>query len=363
MHVFVLEGMNENARACARSRAAYYPYVEPEAGAGRGLLKALAEYAALVVTDDYPAFFVPCMLAAAARLPVRLEAIDSNGLSPMRHTDRVFTTAYSFRAHLQKKLPARLDELPEADPLDGLGVPATLRDLVPERITGRWPPCASVDLERPHETAARPPIDHGVIPARVTGGTRHARAALDRFLAEKLHAYAQLRNTPDHDVGSGLLTKLPSTAAIEAAIALVDDPEPNVRESAAGVLRTLPHPQALPPLRRALIAEKNHDVFFSLATAYVEAGGTDRVVLAEILGTHADPEFRATAAYWPGEMGGDETLEPLLTALDDEAQPVRLYAVQALQRSPSSARIERALNALREVETNPTILTNLERDS
>ena len=37
--------------------------VEPEAGAGKGLLRALAARAALVVTDEFPCFFLPRMVA------------------------------------------------------------------------------------------------------------------------------------------------------------------------------------------------------------------------------------------------------------------------------------------------------------
>ena len=58
--------MRDNARATAGTRATYYPYVEPQRGAGRGLLDALAARAAVVVTDWFPAFFLPRMIAAAA---------------------------------------------------------------------------------------------------------------------------------------------------------------------------------------------------------------------------------------------------------------------------------------------------------
>ena len=80
-----------NARRLEGTGATYRPYVEPEPGAGRGLLETLAARACLVVTDDFPCFFLPRMVdAAEARIPVRLERIDSNGLLPMRATDKVF---------------------------------------------------------------------------------------------------------------------------------------------------------------------------------------------------------------------------------------------------------------------------------
>ena len=78
LHAFVLQGMQDNARSFGETAALYYPYVEPTPGAGKGLLATLASRAVLVVTDDFPAFFLRRMVAAAAaRIPVRVEAIDS----------------------------------------------------------------------------------------------------------------------------------------------------------------------------------------------------------------------------------------------------------------------------------------------
>src|SRR5271168_4107084 len=98
LHRFVLDGMADNASACEKFGVLYYPYVEPAAGAGSGLLEALAADACVVVTDEFPCFFLPRMLAAAAnKLPVRLEAVDSNGLLPLRATGQIFARAYDFR--------------------------------------------------------------------------------------------------------------------------------------------------------------------------------------------------------------------------------------------------------------------------
>ena len=103
--------MRDNARALAGTRALYYPFVERTADGGKGLSKRLADDAAVVVTDDFPAFFLPRMIAAAGRaLDVSLEAVDGNGLLPLAATDRVFTTAASFRRFLHKTLPDLLQE-------------------------------------------------------------------------------------------------------------------------------------------------------------------------------------------------------------------------------------------------------------
>jgi deoxyribodipyrimidine photo-lyase len=71
IHQFVIEGMVDNAAAFEQFGVGYYPYLEPAPGAGSGLLEALAAQACVVVTDDFPSFFLPRMLASVAtRLPV-----------------------------------------------------------------------------------------------------------------------------------------------------------------------------------------------------------------------------------------------------------------------------------------------------
>src|SRR5439155_1446657 len=76
LHRFMLDGMADTRAALAgRPGVSYFPWVEPAVGAGAGLLAALAERAAVVVTDDYPAFMVPAFTeSAAAGLDVRVEA-------------------------------------------------------------------------------------------------------------------------------------------------------------------------------------------------------------------------------------------------------------------------------------------------
>lgn len=81
--------MRANATAFAGSPALYYPYVEPRPQAGQGLVAALAARACVVVTDDFPCFFLPRIVRAAGRqLHVRLESIEGNGLIPLAAADR-----------------------------------------------------------------------------------------------------------------------------------------------------------------------------------------------------------------------------------------------------------------------------------
>ena len=204
LHAFVLAGMADNARRLAGAPALYHPHVEPTAGAGKGLLEALAARACVVVTDDVPGFFLPRMVAAAAgRLPILLEAVDSNGLLPLRATEAVFPTAYAFRRFLQKTLPAHLEELPLADPLAGVRLPRLTA--LPDEFARRWPAAGPELLAADPGALAALPIDHAVgVVAGVPGGTTAAQAALARFLDGRLARYAGERNRPEEEVTSGL---------------------------------------------------------------------------------------------------------------------------------------------------------------
>lgn len=198
-HQFVIDGMRDNAADFASAGVAYYPYVEPSVGAGGGLLAALAGRACAVVTDDFPAFFLPRMVEkAAAALPVMVEAIDSNGVFPMRATDRVFPTAYSFRRFLQKQLPEHLEHYPRARPFSGAKrSPVAL----PRDVTKRWTPADAATLAG--GGIEQLPIDHTVTVAPVAGGSKAARQALKRFTKERIAQYAE-RNQPEAEVTSGL---------------------------------------------------------------------------------------------------------------------------------------------------------------
>ncbi|CAN5696105.1 deoxyribodipyrimidine photolyase [soil metagenome] len=237
-HRFCLDGMREHAARLQGQRTGYYPYVEPSPDAGEGLLEALAARAALVVTDDAPIFFLPRMRAAAApRLPVRLEAVDSNGILPLAQPGRDFTTAFSFRIHLHKTLPEWLEEGPAEHPLAGDPLPEfggadlgalnsgaslsgashsgtsgsgdahaspldRLRAGVGADIVDRWPPASPELLHDPALTSL--PLDRAVPPVPFAGGRAEASRRLARFVDGGLTGYATSRNHPDRAHATGL---------------------------------------------------------------------------------------------------------------------------------------------------------------
>jgi deoxyribodipyrimidine photo-lyase len=203
LHRFVMDGMAEKARRLASTGVLYYPYVEPARDAGKGLLETLAARACVMVTDDFPCFFLPRMVASVARkIPTRLEKIDSNGLLPLRAATDVYPTAYAFRRFLQRNLHPYMHAFPLANPLAEANLPS-LKEL-PEEIVRRWPRALPELLEGDEMALAMLPINHRVKVTDTRGGELVAQAALTRFLNERLVHYGESRNEPEHDVTSGL---------------------------------------------------------------------------------------------------------------------------------------------------------------
>jgi deoxyribodipyrimidine photo-lyase len=201
-HRFVIDGMLDNSQALKGTAAHYYPFVEPEIGAGNGLLAAFSEHAALIVSDDSPMFFLPKMLMAAARkVRVRMELVDSNGLYPLHETDRVFTTAASFRRHLHKEISPHLLEFPKKNPLARRKLKPIRR--LPKTVSDRFPPTSLARLRDTHCLSSLA-IDHSITPGATQGGSRAATKALRRFLDRSLENYATLRNQPGADCQSHL---------------------------------------------------------------------------------------------------------------------------------------------------------------
>ncbi|HET9932389.1 MAG TPA: FAD-binding domain-containing protein, partial [Polyangiaceae bacterium] len=195
-HAFVVQGMADNRAAFAKSAAFYYPYVEPRAKAGRGLVEALASRAAVVVADDFPCFFLPRLVASvAARIRVRCDAVDSNGIVPLAEVPREFSRAFDFRRFLGKALVGHAQVAPVAEPLKHLRLP-TLAEL-PVDIVTRWPIATDETLTGKASALARLPIDHRVRPGLLPGGRRAGRRALERFCRERLDRYVDERNHPD----------------------------------------------------------------------------------------------------------------------------------------------------------------------
>ncbi|HMP79963.1 MAG TPA: deoxyribodipyrimidine photolyase, partial [Pirellulaceae bacterium] len=200
IHAFVIQGMRDNAESFSQQPVTYYPYLETQVGEGKGLLRELARQASVVVTDDFPCFFLPRMLSAASQqIPVRFELVDSNGIYPIHSANRVFHRAYDFRRHFQKELWPHLDQFPKAEPLERMALPTIA---LPREIVERWPQAPLADISRGSSWLRRLPIDHEVSVVSTPGGSRAAEAQLKLFIDSRLPLYAEHRNQPERNVAS-----------------------------------------------------------------------------------------------------------------------------------------------------------------
>jgi deoxyribodipyrimidine photo-lyase len=202
-HRFIMDGMADNGESLKKANATYYAYAEPSPDSDKGILAALADRACVVITDDFPAFFIPRMIKAVSMsLPVYLEKVDSNGLLPLRAADKVFTAAQFFRRFLQKELPPHLSQLPEADPLRGKNLQAP--GPVPPAILKKWAPLAPELLRGDPKALSAFPVNHQVPSVEQRGGPKEGSRILKGFLDNKLSFYPENRNHPDEDGASGL---------------------------------------------------------------------------------------------------------------------------------------------------------------
>lgn len=207
-HRFVLDGMRDHRDRTRGRPVLYHPYVEPERGAGKGLVSALGDQACVVVTDHAPYFFFPRMVAAAARqLPVRLEAVDSNGLLPLGEPGRDFTAAFHFRIHLHKVLLEHVGDRPRPDPLAGNPLADPFELLTPggplRGTLDRWPAASDALLDGSAGLDAFP-VDQSVTPVPFAGGPREGGRRLSHFMDRSLSLYHEKRNDPDTEAGSRL---------------------------------------------------------------------------------------------------------------------------------------------------------------
>lgn len=203
LHTFVLQGMRDNLQHATKRNHCYLPFVETTANPGHGMLEWLASRATVIVTDDFPCFFLPRMVnAVARRIDVKMESVDSNGMFPMHVAETEFPTAYAFRRYLQKNLSVYLPILPEAEPLANPQTPRLTS--LPAELISRWPIADRLLLQCEPSAIAELPIDHDVKEATMTGGPVAARKQLRSFLEARFVRYAEDRNQPDEEASSGL---------------------------------------------------------------------------------------------------------------------------------------------------------------
>ena len=201
-HKFTLEGMKEVDDQVLGSKAFYYPFVEQSAKESEGLLTEISKNASVVISDDYPTYFVPQMTAkASGEIDTRYELVDSNGIVPIRLSEKEYVRAHDFRRYLHKNLEDFIIETPLENPLDFLNKkfdPSMIKD-----VQAEWIP---FDFKNQNidDFLENLNIDKTVEISSIKGGYSNAIKQLNKFIEVGYKDYAKYRSDPSKEASSQL---------------------------------------------------------------------------------------------------------------------------------------------------------------
>lgn len=187
LHTFILESAADLYREFERRGIQYAFYLERARVPGSASpLVALADRAALVVTDWFPAFIVPRQVRALReRTETPVIAVDGCTIVPLRYHEKEFVSAAAFRPKIMAALPRFLESRRAPD----LRVRRSVELPFDPAVPGATP---ILDL------VAACDIDHSVPPSPLfRGGPAAARERLGRFLESGLPRYAAERGDPN----------------------------------------------------------------------------------------------------------------------------------------------------------------------
>jgi len=172
----------------------------------------------VVITDLFPtAGVAERAQRVATRVNCRMLAVDSVGVVPSASFHKEEYAARTIRPKLAKLLDLSLEPVDDRAPRRSM--PASVRD----SLGVEWLDVAQCDIAA---EVARCEIDHTVAPVAVAGGLTAARARLQAFVADGLHAYTARRRNPSDEGGSshlspylhnGMISPLEVVAAVRAA--------------------------------------------------------------------------------------------------------------------------------------------------
>ena len=211
---FMIQGLIENQEMFEKRNIRFIPWVSTPLQSGTGLLQRLAEKASVVVTDLFPTYYpYEIIRIAKEKIPVRFEAIDSNGIFPMSNAGRSFPTAHSFRRYSHDNFVDAWENIPAYDPtevehnlsmsdesFDSLLSSCNVK-LTPLEWMWRVSESGSVG----QEALKVLDIDHSVaaVPSMI-GGRTDALRRLSRFVNDGLDRYHTDRNNLSNGSASGL---------------------------------------------------------------------------------------------------------------------------------------------------------------
>ena len=215
LHTFILEGVEEKRTEFEKLGIRYVFYLQTDDAAPKHTVERLAREAAMIVTDDYPAFIIPeHNRRIAERVDTAVYAVDSNGVVPMSIFDSEEYAAYTIRPKIAKVLDKYLQPFAAAEVKHAsLGIEVDC-------------PETHVNARNIASLVARCDIDHSVKPSNAYhGGTKNGRERLARFVGDILPHYDKDRSKPDRDGSSrlssylhfGFLSPLEIALAVEGA--------------------------------------------------------------------------------------------------------------------------------------------------
>lgn len=200
---FVADGMEDVYEEFSKHGITYHPFIEGTPQESSGLLHALEEKAAIIITDDVPQFFQPIFIRDhVGGAGVRIEAIDGNGLLPGSTVNKAYPSAVTFRRCLQKNLRPHIDRMPLENPLSQYEIHS--RASLPPSFSERWPSVGPIGRDQ----ASLLSDFGGPDAVAFRGGQKTARHMLELFLRTRLADYDSGRSHPDLNATSSLSSYL-----------------------------------------------------------------------------------------------------------------------------------------------------------
>jgi deoxyribodipyrimidine photo-lyase len=180
IHTFVLQGVAANRRDAAARGIRYAFFLPRTSEVARGVVRRLAQRAAIVVTDEYPTFIIRDQTRRyVARSPVAMHLFDGNGMLPMRIFEKEQYSAKFLRDRPHRLMADWWPNVADVKPkfhFDG--------DLDLEEYDGVDPLGAAHSCD----------IDHSVVAVPKQGSRDAALATLAHFVEQGLRGYATMRN-------------------------------------------------------------------------------------------------------------------------------------------------------------------------
>ena len=186
IHQFILENSLELKERFRERGIRYLFHLERQVKERYPTVLRLAEKAAVLVTDDFPAFIIPRHNARVAeQIDIPFFAVDSNGIIPLREFNKQEYAARTIRPKIRQFLPDHLKPMKELSiDKDSSKLKVDWPDtLLPRQSIEKW--------------VAECAINHKIKPSIFfRGGRTEAYRHLEKFLDHRLDNYAQNRNDP-----------------------------------------------------------------------------------------------------------------------------------------------------------------------